>query len=132
MTSFFQDVLLETSLAEHLQHYSTFVQNTAPCTVYKHAEVHAHNQYLFINHINGTSQLRREKATGKKGPATALKLGTYALSRSFSHASHGDWPRSFVPHRPYVYSLHNQYLYCCHCYHKQQVSTELQVLHTVF
>ena len=55
-----------------------------------------------INHINGTSQLRREKATGKKGPATALELGTYALSRSFSHASHGDRPRSFVPHRPYV------------------------------
>ena len=55
-----------------------------------------------INHINGTSQLRREKATGKKGPATALELGTYALSRSFSHASHGDRSRSFVPHRPYV------------------------------
>ena len=57
---------------------------------------------IVINHINGTSQLRREKATGKKGPATALELGTYALSRSFSHASHGDRPRSFVPHRPYV------------------------------
>ena len=53
-----------------------------------------------INHINGTSQLRREKATGKKGPATALELGTYALSRSFSHASHGDRPRSFRPPSP--------------------------------
>ena len=34
--------------------------------------------------------LRREKATGEKGPATALKLRIYALSQSFSHASHGD------------------------------------------
>ena len=45
---------------------------------------------------------QKEKATGEKGPATALELGTYALSRSFSHASHGDRSRSFVPHRCYV------------------------------
>ena len=64
---------------------------------------------LVINHINGTSQLRREKATGKKGPATALELGTYALSRSFSHASHGDRPRSFVPHRPMYRSQVRRY-----------------------
>ena len=38
----------------------------------------------------------------QKGPVTALELGTYALSRSFSHASHGDRLRSLVPHRPYV------------------------------
>ena len=44
----------------------------------------------------------KKKATGEKGPATALDLGTYALSRSFSHASHGDRSRSFVPHRSYV------------------------------
>ena len=29
----------------------------------------------------------KEKATGEKRPATALELGTYALSRSFSHVS---------------------------------------------
>ena len=53
--------------------------------------------------LYGTSQLApKEKATGEKGPATAIKLGTYALSRSFSHTSHGDRPRSSVPHRPYV------------------------------
>ena len=45
----------------------------------------------------------KEKATGEKRPATALELGTYALSRSFSHASHGDRPRSSVPHRSYVH-----------------------------
>ena len=45
---------------------------------------------------------QKEKATGQKGPATALELGTYALSRSFIHASHGDQSRSSVPHRPYV------------------------------
>ena len=44
----------------------------------------------------------KEKATGGKGPAPALELGTYALLRSFSHASHGDRPRSLVPHRSYV------------------------------
>ena len=44
----------------------------------------------------------KEKATGEKRPATALELGTYALSRSFSHASHGDRSRSSVPHRSYV------------------------------
>ena len=61
-----------------------------------------------INHINGTSQLRREKATGKKGSATALELGTYALSRSFSHASHGDRPRSFVcKNASFVVDLHS-------------------------
>ena len=38
-------------------------------------------------------------ATGEKGPATTLELGTYALSRSFSYASHRDRSRSFVPHR---------------------------------
>ena len=33
---------------------------------------------------------QKEKATGGKGPATALELDipTYALTRSFSHASH--------------------------------------------
>ena len=31
----------------------------------------------------------QKQATGKKGAATALELGTYALSRSLSHASHG-------------------------------------------
>ena len=31
-----------------------------------------------------------------------LKLGTYALSWSFSHANHGDRSRSFVTHCPYV------------------------------
>ena len=40
------------------------------------------------NHIHGTHS-SETKGTGKKGPATALELGTYALSRSFSHASHG-------------------------------------------
>ena len=45
---------------------------------------------------------QKEKATGGKGPATALELGTYALMRSFSHASHGDWLRAFVPHCSYV------------------------------
>ena len=42
------------------------------------------------------------KATGEKRPATALELGTYALPRSFSHASHRDRSRSSVPHRSYV------------------------------
>ena len=31
-----------------------------------------------------SSQVRKKKATGVKRPATALKLGTYALSQSFS------------------------------------------------
>ena len=44
----------------------------------------------------------KEKATGEKRPATVLELGTYALSRSFSHVSHGDRSRSSVPHRSYV------------------------------
>ena len=44
----------------------------------------------------------KEKATGEKRPATALELGTYVLSRSFSHASHEDQSRSSVPHRSYV------------------------------
>ena len=44
----------------------------------------------------------QEKATGEKGPATALELETYALTRSFSHTSHGDRSISFVPHRSYV------------------------------
>ena len=37
-----------------------------------------------INHINGTSQLRREKATGKKGPATAEVPLAYILSERIS------------------------------------------------
>ena len=45
---------------------------------------------------------QKGKATGEKGPATALELGTYALSQSFSHTSHRDRSRSFVPHRSYV------------------------------
>ena len=44
----------------------------------------------------------KEKATGEKRPATALELGTYALSRSFTHASHGD--RSPCPIGP-VYAI---------------------------
>ena len=40
--------------------------------------------------------------TREKGPATALKLETYAQSRRFGHVSHGDWWRSFVPHHSYV------------------------------
>ena len=58
MTSFFQEVLLETSLAEHLQHYSTFVQNTTPCTEYKHAEVDAHSQYLYCCHCYHKQQVQ--------------------------------------------------------------------------
>ena len=47
---------------------------------------------------------QKEKMTGEKGPAiaTMLKLGTYALMRSFSRASHGDWSRPFVHHRSYI------------------------------
>ena len=37
---------------------------------------------------------QKEKATGEKGPATVLELGTYALTRSFSHASHGNRSRA--------------------------------------
>ena len=44
----------------------------------------------------------KEKATGEKRPATMLELGTYALSQSYSHASHEDRSRSSVPHRSYV------------------------------
>ena len=44
----------------------------------------------------------KEKVTGETRPATALELGTYALSRSFSHTSHGDRSGSSVPHRPSV------------------------------
>ena len=43
-----------------------------------------------------------EKAIGEKGPATALKLGTSALTRSFRHTSHRDRSRSLVPHCSYV------------------------------
>ena len=45
-----------------------------------------------------------QKGKGDRGkrPATAPELGTYALSRSFSHASHGGRSRSSIPHRPYV------------------------------
>ena len=39
---------------------------------------------------------QKEKVTGEKGPATTLELGTYALTRSSSHASHGDRSRSFI------------------------------------
>ena len=53
---------------------------------------------IFMEH---TAQ--KERATGKKGPATALEPGTYALSRSFSHVSHGDRSRSFFPYRSYMY-----------------------------
>ena len=45
---------------------------------------------------------QKEKATGEKGPATALEPRTYALTWSFSYASHGDQSKSFVPHRSYV------------------------------
>ena len=41
---------------------------------------------------------QKQKATNEKGPATVLEPGTYALSWSFSHASHGDRSRSLVPH----------------------------------
>ena len=43
--------------------------------------------YILVITVFMDSQLRMEKVTGKKGPATALELGTYALSWSFSHAS---------------------------------------------
>ena len=42
------------------------------------------------------------KVTGEKGPVTELKLGTYALMWSFSHASHRDRWRSLISHHPYV------------------------------
>ena len=65
------------------------------------------NEYLWagilvITIFMVTHSSEGKRRQGKRGPATALELGTYALSRSFSHASHGDRSRSFVPHRPYV------------------------------
>ena len=48
------------------------------------------------------STAQKEMAPGEKGPATQLKLGTYTLLRSFSHASHQSQSRSFVPSHPYV------------------------------
>ena len=43
-------------------------------------------------HVIIFMELTAQKGKGdrEKGPATALELGTYSLSRSFSHASHGD------------------------------------------
>ena len=53
-----------------------------------------------ITYMELTAQ--KEKATGEKGQATMLELGTYALTQSFSHESHGDQLRSLVPHCSYV------------------------------
>ena len=49
-------------------------------------------------------ELTAQEGKGDRGKKTsdALELRTYALSRSFSHASHGDRSRSSVPHRSYV------------------------------
>ena len=55
-------------------------------------------------HIHEPHSSEGEKATGEKGPATALKLGTYALSQIFSHASHGDQLRCLIPHRSMYWS----------------------------
>ena len=43
-----------------------------------------------------------EMATGEKGVATELKLWSYALPWSFSHASYWSWSRSFIPHHFFV------------------------------
>ena len=45
---------------------------------------------------------QREKGNRGKRTSDPLELGTYALSRSFSHASHGNQSRYFVPHRSYI------------------------------
>ena len=59
--------------------------------------------WISYNHIHETHSSEGKKATREKGIATSgLKLTTYALSRSFSHVSHRDRSRSFVPHCSYV------------------------------
>ena len=63
------------------------------------------NFHASYNHIHGTHTAQKRKGSRKKGLATALKLGTYALSQSFSHASHEDQSISFVPHRPQTRDL---------------------------
>ena len=50
---------------------------------------------LFMDSCNSTAQ--KDKATGKKGAATELELGTYALSQSFSHVSHQSQSIIFIP-----------------------------------
>ena len=45
------------------------------------------------NHIHGTRSSEGKKATGGKGTATTLELGTYALSQSFGHASNKETGR---------------------------------------
>ena len=62
------------------------------CVTHQCVCVHTGN----YNHIHGTHSSEGERGTGKKGPATAPELGTYALSRSFSHVSHGDQSRSLA------------------------------------
>ena len=59
---------------------------------------------------------QKEKVTREKGPAMAIELGTYALTQSFSHTSHGD--RSLVPHCSYVLVTA--------CYHHTAHSTNLK------
>ena len=44
----------------------------------------------------------KDKVIGEKGLSTELKLRTYAVSWSFSHANYQSWSRSFVPNCPYV------------------------------
>ena len=51
-----------------------------------------------MDSCNATAQ--KDRATEEKGPVTELELGTYALSRSFIHASHQSWSRSFIPNCP--------------------------------
>ena len=69
--------------------------------------VHSHLQYVngilkWNSSDSCKSTALKDRATGEKGPVTELKLGTYALLRSFSHMSHRSQSRSFVPNHPLV------------------------------
>ena len=43
--------------------------------------------YMYTGSDSCESTALKDRATGERGPATELELGTYALSWSFSHAS---------------------------------------------
>ena len=90
------------TVAMHVTSHDVRVIEMPICTImqhstYKSASITKKSVLVITIFIKITAL--KEKATGEKGPATALKLGTYALSRSFRHASHGNRLRSSVPHK---------------------------------
>ena len=94
-------VLAYTQTHSHT-HTQTHTHTHTDTHTHTHTHARTHNACCIngrhlpalYTHIHGTHS--------SEATATALELGTYALSQSFSHASHRNQLRSFVPHHSYV------------------------------